>query len=1517
MRPQTAVRVIPSALALAFALVARPAAAIETSLHMVSDVGDYIGQGATYYFTPATGTFAVTNAQREAVQVTYNAAGHNWSLYFAGPADTRIAPGFYPQATRWPFHEGDDAALSIFGNGRGCNTNTGAFYVKQATFGAGGEPTSLRVTFEQHCEGNPKALRGELRWNAEAEVDVQARLLVGASTGTHLALPVTATDVGGTPSLEALDLPAGASFVVARDDSATLMWTPAIGQIGTHVVRFVAHGAGGATDTIASQVTVAGEMLVRVEGEPGSEVFEGVARYTNNDGTFTCFVANPNRAQFYFVQPGQNGDRWEVGLRPADGAVVQPGVYEAPYPGEYYFGPGPALRVVNDFNNCQTSFGHFRVRTIQFGPGNLISALRATFEYHCAGSGPAASGEIRFNLGLPVAIEAPILRTVRRGSLLTFGVTARADDGSALTLTAESMPPGAQFTDHGNGTGTLTWLPGASVVNGRRELRLIAHSAGGHADTAWTTLNVTGGDRFRVQSPQGDWIGAGETRDYRQDSVTVSPSYPYAGLQFTAVPLDQNQRNFTLQFRTAQGEVLLPGRHYAPTNSATEPNPGQAAMQISSSGRGCSSVPGVLWVKEAEYGPLGVNAFRAVFEQRCDGGPPLRGEIRYRPRGPLMITAPFARTVQAGVPQSFDLDSEIQGSSLGFTPSFTLVSAPPGATITSLGPGRARVTWTPAPAQIGDNLVVVAASTAAGGVDTSETVVNVTGETSLAVYSPPGEPIGGGNSHFYTLLDGTFAAAPIANGLNASFTPDGFTSSWGLVAQPASGSLATGFYTDTRGYPDGIHPVLRVFSPNGSTYCSLESGWYQVRQYTTEPNGTVKSFWLRFYDQCVSGSPGLAGEWRYNVDVSVTIAAPAAVDARQGEQVSIGTLGTARDGSPTTLWATGLPAGASFLEVGSDVGLLLWTPAGNQFGTHHVVFHVRDGSGREDSTMTRIRVLGVNAFRYESEGPNDPLGMGESRSFGPGDGRFSMTTGYPNFEVFEFDTSANNYYSDYSAAFAPPGGSPLIPGFYLDAVGTPTSEQAGFSVRIQGRACYYYFGEARSDFRIRHLSRRSDNSIGSFAADFETACSDTFAGLRGSVLFGVQKATRVDAPIRVRLSLGQPARFLVTGRGTGGPVAFGMLTPPAGATLTPVAADTAEFAWTPGSSDIGLEHVRFTANSADGTGADTVEVLIDVRGITDLQLASDGGDPIGNGDTLLILRDDADWTVERNSQNGVSVRLLTHTGEWQLDFSAPQWQELTVGAYLNAGRFPFQDFVRPGLSISRTGGSCNTILGSFVVRHLVWGPHDEVKAFWATFEQRCNGMQAALTGEIRWNLDAVVPVQVSLVTANWEADGVHLEWRMGSQQAATLERRMPDGEWTFLANLLPDGLGAITYLDRDAQPGRRYAYRLGFAEGGGMSYSPEAWVETSEPLAFGIQSARPNPGPGFFTLPLALPRATAVKVSLLDVSGRVVWSRPEATLAAGRHALTLDTGGSVPPGVYLVNVQAGSERRWQRVSIVR
>lgn len=51
------------------------------------------------------------------------------------------------------------------------------------------------------------------------------------------------------------------------------------------------------------------------------------------------------------------------------------------------------------------------------------------------------------------------VETVDEGQLLTFDVWATEPNGQAITLTAPARPDGANFTDHGDGTGTFDWTP--------------------------------------------------------------------------------------------------------------------------------------------------------------------------------------------------------------------------------------------------------------------------------------------------------------------------------------------------------------------------------------------------------------------------------------------------------------------------------------------------------------------------------------------------------------------------------------------------------------------------------------------------------------------------------------------------------------------------------------------------------------------------------------------------------------------------------------------------------------------------------------------------------------------------------------------------------------------------------------------------------------------------------------------------------------------------------------------------
>ena len=134
------------------------------SLTMTSDAGDYIGQGQNWSYTVPQDSLGSQMLYNNGVEVVVNGAnGDWWYLDFGAPFGARLAPGTYDNAARWPFQTADQPGLSIYGDGRGCNTLTGRFTVLDATYDTGGSLLSFHATFEQHCEGGTPALRGEVQ----------------------------------------------------------------------------------------------------------------------------------------------------------------------------------------------------------------------------------------------------------------------------------------------------------------------------------------------------------------------------------------------------------------------------------------------------------------------------------------------------------------------------------------------------------------------------------------------------------------------------------------------------------------------------------------------------------------------------------------------------------------------------------------------------------------------------------------------------------------------------------------------------------------------------------------------------------------------------------------------------------------------------------------------------------------------------------------------------------------------------------------------------------------------------------------------------------------------------------------------------------------------------------------------------------------------------------------------------------------------------------------------------------
>jgi hypothetical protein len=77
----------------------------------------------------------------------------------------------------------------------------------------------------------------------------------------------------------------------------------------------------------------------------------------------------------------------------------------------------------------------------------------------------------------------------------------------------------------------------------------------------------------------------------------------------------------------------------------------------------------------------------------------------------------------------------------------------------------------------------------------------------------------------------------------------------------------------------------------------------------------------------------------------------------------------------------------------------------------------------------------------------------------------------------------------------------------------------------------------------------------------------------------------------------------------------------------------------------------------------------------------------------------------------------------------------------------------------------------------------------------------------------------------------------------------------------------------------------------------------------------PNPAPGALTVTFALPDARPARLEVLDLAGRRMLARDVS--GAGEHVEELTTRGALAPGVYVVSVAQGGDRRTARAVVVR
>lgn len=323
-----------------------------TSLQFRSEPGDYIGGGERQVWTPDDGTLSVTGGGAH-VRAYFRSTDREtyWHLDFAAPVGDQLMPGPYPGTTRYPYQSPTAAGLDVDGSGRGCNTSSGEFTVRQLDTDAGGNIERLAIDFEQLCQGSSAPLRGTLRWNAS---DPAPSFVDGDADG----VPDSVDNCDGEPNADQAD--------ADRDR------------------------VGDACDPTFETVSL------HFRSDSDDYIGQGLTRtWFRTNGAFAA-EATPGDGRVNITFDGGETD-WRLDFVAPAGERLMPGPYQsaARFPGQSVTVPG--MSIAGTGRSCSTVRGSFTVRELDTDPNGVVHRLAIDFEQFCSNRIGALRGTVLFH----------------------------------------------------------------------------------------------------------------------------------------------------------------------------------------------------------------------------------------------------------------------------------------------------------------------------------------------------------------------------------------------------------------------------------------------------------------------------------------------------------------------------------------------------------------------------------------------------------------------------------------------------------------------------------------------------------------------------------------------------------------------------------------------------------------------------------------------------------------------------------------------------------------------------------------------------------------------------------------------------------------------------------------------------------------------------------------------------------------------------------------------------------------
>lgn len=388
-------------------------------------------------------------------------------------------------------------------------------------------------------------------------------------------------------------------------------------------------------------------------------------------------------------------------------------------------------------------------------------------------------------------------------------------------------------------------------------------------------------------------------------------------------------------------------------------------------------------------------------------------------------------------------------------------------------------------------------------------------------------------------------------------------------------------------------------------------------------------------------------------------------------------------------------------------------------------------------------------FAFDSS-PGEIFGQGASTVITSADASISAYCDRNRVHAEISGASAN-----WSLDFAVGGADAPSTGVYEQAKSYPGQGPRWNGIRVSANSVGCSVSSGR--FVVRELVCGASQNLTRLAVDFEHHCGTTAApALLGylrvnSDLPKVVLQPTASAGLSQRVREGSIVRL--DGSQTRGPsgissVLWSQTSGPA-VVLSSATVFTPQFVAPdvpPGESVLEFQIKAFGPNGLADSNRTKVTVLDVNSPTTIMQLQSQAGDTVGNGQTVVITDlYDTLYGICSPTQGDMYVQT---TGPWEVIFMPPPWQQLQRGLYAPIASSPSDSSELPKLQVhTGYGPSCGPLFGQFVVHEYECDRVTGVGRFAVDVLQRCGSNTAPkLTGQLRWQ--SAVPLVVTKPTAS-------------------------------------------------------------------------------------------------------------------------------------------------------------------------